>query len=83
MQVGKMDTLERRFEIECKLELEIASLDALRETEEQSRRLTSGALAILSSLEQRLATLRGTILPVYNETGSLQCQQHSKCQIIC
>lgn len=71
------DTSERRFEIQCKLESEIAALEALKEAEERSRKLTSGVLGILSSLEQRLATLRRTILPVYNETGNLQSQQHS------
>lgn len=78
MQLNKNDTSERRFEIECKLESEVAALDALRDTEERSRKLTSGVVAILTSLEQRLATLRRTILPVYNETGNLQAQQHSK-----
>ncbi|XP_015588992.1 exocyst complex component 7 [Cephus cinctus] len=76
MQAGQIDTSERRFEIECKLEAEIAGLIALKDAEEHSRKLTSGMVAILSSLEQRLATLRRTILPVYNETGNLQCQQH-------
>ncbi|XP_047363535.1 exocyst complex component 7 [Vespa velutina] len=71
------DTSERRFEIQCKLESEIAALEALKEAEERSRKLTSGVLGILSSLEQRLATLRRTILPVYNETGNLQSQQHN------
>lgn len=82
MQFNKSDTSERRFEIECKLESEIAALDALRDTEERSRKLTSGVVAILTSLEQRLATLRRTILPVYNETGNLQAQQHSKCYLL-
>ncbi|CAG5092801.1 Similar to Exo70: Exocyst complex component 7 (Drosophila melanogaster) [Cotesia congregata] len=77
MQFNKSDTSERRFEIECKLESEVAALDALRDTEERSRKLTSGVVAILTSLEQRLATLRRTILPVYNETGNLQAQQHN------
>lgn len=71
------DTSERRFEIQCKLESEIAALEALKDAEERSRKLTSGVLGILSSLEQRLATLRRTILPVYNETGNLQSQQHN------
>ena len=77
MQASRTDTSERRFEIECKLEGEIAALESLREAEERSRKLTSGAVAILSSLEQRLAMLRRTILPVYNETGNLQSQQQS------
>lgn len=77
MQAGRNDTSERRFEIECKLESEIAALEALRDAEEKSRKLTNGVVAILTSLEQRLATLRRTILPVYNETGNLQSQQHN------
>lgn len=77
MQTTHADTSERRFEIQCKLEAEITSLDALREAVERSRKLTGGMVGILSSLEQRLATLRRTILPVYNETGNLQSQQHS------
>ncbi|XP_034950146.1 exocyst complex component 7 [Chelonus insularis] len=77
MLSSRSDTSERRFEIECKLEAEIAVLDALRDAEEKSRKLTSGVVAILTSLEQRLATLRRTILPVYNETGNLQTQQHN------
>lgn len=78
MQTNRSDsTSERRFEIECKLEGEIAALEALRDAEERSRKLTSGVVAILTSLEQRLATLRRTILPVYNETGNLQAQQQS------
>lgn len=78
MQLSSEDTSERRFEIECKLEAEIAALKALKEAQEQNKKLTSGMIAILSSLEDRLATLRRTILPVYNETGNLQTQQHSK-----
>ncbi|XP_011304280.1 exocyst complex component 7 [Fopius arisanus] len=73
----KTDTSERRFEIECKLEAEMASMEALRDAEDRSKKLTSGMVAILGSLEQRLATLRRTILPVYNETGNLQCQQQN------
>ncbi|XP_008215816.1 exocyst complex component 7 [Nasonia vitripennis] len=77
MQLNSEDTSERRFEIECKLEAEIAVLEALKEVQEQSKKLTSGMVAILTSLEDRLATLRRTILPVYNETGNLQAQQHN------
>lgn len=77
MHATRADTSERRFEIQCKLESEITALEALKEAEERSRRLTSGVIGILSSLEDRLATLRRTILPVYNETGNLQTQQHS------
>ncbi|KAK2576636.1 hypothetical protein KPH14_005302 [Odynerus spinipes] len=77
MHTTLSDTSERRFEIQCKLESEIAALEALKDAEERSRKLTSGVLGILSSLEQRLATLRRTILPVYNETGNLQSQQHN------
>lgn len=77
MHTTRTDTSERRFEIQCKLESEIAALEALKEAEERSRRLTSGVVGILSSLEERLATLRRTILPVYNETANLQAQQHS------
>lgn len=77
MHATRADTSERRFEIQCKLESEISALEALKEAEERSRRLTSGVVGILSSLEDRLATLRRTILPVYNETGNLQAQQHS------
>lgn len=82
MHTTRADTSERRFEIQCKLESEIAALEALKEAEERSRRLTSGVVGILSSLEDRLATLRRTILPVYNETENLQAQQHSKHFII-
>ncbi|XP_050457701.1 exocyst complex component 7 isoform X2 [Cataglyphis hispanica] len=77
MHTTRSDTSERRFEIQCKLESEIAALEALKEAEERSRRLTSGVVGILSSLEERLATLRRTILPVYNETANLQAQQHN------
>ncbi|XP_026675245.1 exocyst complex component 7 [Ceratina calcarata] len=78
MQVPRADqTSERRFEIQCKLEAEIASLETLKEAEERSRRLTGNVVGILSSLEQRLATLRRTILPVYNETGNLQARQQN------
>ncbi|XP_032665755.1 exocyst complex component 7 [Odontomachus brunneus] len=77
MHATRTDTSERRFEIQCKLESEIAALEALKEAEERSRRLTNGVVGILSSLEERLATLRRTILPVYNETGNLQAQQHN------
>lgn len=73
----RSDTSERRFDIECKLEGEIASMEALRDAEDRSKKLTNGMVAILGSLEQRLATLRRTILPVYNETGNLQAQQHN------
>lgn len=77
LHTNRADTSERRFEIQCKLEAEIASLEALKEAEERSRKLTTSVVGILSSLEQRLATLRRTILPVYNETGNLQAQQHN------
>ncbi|XP_076177246.1 exocyst complex component 7 isoform X2 [Ptiloglossa arizonensis] len=77
MHSTKADTSERRFEIQCKLEAEIASLEVLKEAEERSRKLTNSVVGILSSLEQRLATLRRTILPVYNETGNLQSQQQN------
>jgi len=82
MHTTRVDTSERRFEIQCKLESEIAALEVLKEAEERSRRLTSGVVGILSSLEERLATLRRTILPVYNETGNLQAQQHSMYSIL-
>lgn len=78
MRLNQVVTSEHRFEIECKLETELASLETLRETQEQSQKLTSNMVSILSSLEDRLATLRRTIVPVYNETGSLQNQQFSK-----
>lgn len=81
MQLNSEDTSERRFEIECKLEAELAALESLKKVEEQSKKLTNGMVAILSSLEDRLATLRRTILPVYNETGNLQAQQHSKLKL--
>ncbi|XP_063971886.1 exocyst complex component 7 [Diachasmimorpha longicaudata] len=77
MQMTRSDTSERRFEIECKLEGEIAAIETLREAEDRSKKLTNGMVAILGSLEQRLTTLRRTILPVYNETGNLQSQQHN------
>lgn len=77
MHIARADTSEHRFEIQCKLEVEIASLEVLKEAEERSRKLTNNVVGILSSLEQRLATLRRTILPVYNETGNLQAQQQS------
>jgi hypothetical protein len=78
MQFNSSDTSKKRFEIECKLEAEFAALDALKEAQDQSKKLTNNMVAILSSLEDRLATLRRTILPVYNETGNLQNQMHSK-----
>lgn len=78
MQMNNGDTTERRFEVSCKLETELAALDALKDAEEQSKKLTNGMVNILSSLEDRLARLRRTILPVYNETGNLQTQQQSK-----
>lgn len=74
------ETSERRFEIECKLEADNTGLEALKGAQNRSQRLTSSMVAIISSLEERLATLRRTILPVYNETGNLQSQQHSKCE---
>ncbi|XP_011496854.1 PREDICTED: exocyst complex component 7 [Ceratosolen solmsi marchali] len=77
MQFNTNDTSKRRFEIECKLEAELASLETLKEAEDNSKKLTNNMVAILSSLEDRLATLRRTILPVYNETGNLQNQQHN------
>lgn len=77
MHIARPDTSERRFEVECKLETEIASLNALQDAVERSEKLTKGVVSILSSLEQRLATLRQTILPVYNETANLQTQLHS------
>lgn len=79
MQMTNDDTSERRFEVSCKLEAELAALDALKDAEQQSKKLTNGMVNILSSLEDRLARLRRTILPVYNETGNLQTQQQSKC----
>lgn len=72
------DTSERRFEIECKLEAEVGGLAALKAEIDRSQRVTGGIVGILSSLEQRLARLQRTILPVYTETGNLQRQQHGK-----
>lgn len=77
MIATKVDTSERRFEIECKLEAEIASLESWKESREYNNKLTNSMVSILSSLDQRLAKLRETIMPVYNETGSLQYQLHS------
>ncbi|XP_046738577.1 exocyst complex component 7 isoform X2 [Diprion similis] len=71
-----LDTSEHRFEIECKLEAEVAGLSALKAEIDRSKRVTGGIVGILSSLEQRLARLQRTILPVYTETGNLQRQQH-------
>ncbi|XP_046611003.1 exocyst complex component 7 isoform X1 [Neodiprion virginianus] len=71
-----LDTSEHRFEIECKLEAEATGLAALKAEIDHSKRVTGGIVGILSSLEQRLATLQRTILPVYTETGNLQHQQH-------
>lgn len=70
------DTSEHRFEIECKLEAEAGGLAALKAEIDRSKRVTDGIVGILSSLEQRLARLQRTILPVYTETGNLQRQQH-------
>ncbi|XP_012259118.2 exocyst complex component 7 [Athalia rosae] len=70
------DTSERRFEIECKLEAEVGGLATLKAEIDRSKRVTGGIVGILSSLEQRLARLQRTILPVYTETGNLQRQQH-------
>ncbi|XP_014236874.1 exocyst complex component 7 [Trichogramma pretiosum] len=75
MQLNSEDTSERRFEIECKLEAELAALETSKSAEEQNRKLTNGMINILTSLEDRLATLQSTILPVYNETSNLQRQQ--------
>lgn len=70
------DTSEHRFEIECKLEAEAGGLAAFKAEIERSKRVTGSIVGILSSLEQRLARLQCTILPIYTETGKLQCQQH-------
>lgn len=72
------DTSKRRFDIEEKLQEDIEALESLKEMEENSKKLTKGMVDILNSIEDRLATLRKTILPVYNETINLQKQQHSK-----
>lgn len=37
---------------------------------------------ILTTFEHRLGTLEQTILPVYNETETLQNRQHSMRQIV-
>lgn len=40
--------------------------------------LTKSMTKILTTFEHRLGTLEQTILPVYNETETLQNRQHSK-----
>ena len=71
------DTSKRRFDIEQKLEEDVTTLESLKEIEENSKKLTKGMVDILTSIEDRLATLRRTILPVYNETNNLQKQQQN------
>uniref|UniRef100_A0A1B6DEN9 Exocyst complex component 7 n=1 Tax=Clastoptera arizonana TaxID=38151 RepID=A0A1B6DEN9_9HEMI len=71
------DSSERKYEVEIKLEQETTKLEELKENVHKSNQLTKGIVGILSSFEERLGRLEQTILPVYNETGNLQCSQQN------
>lgn len=77
------DASKYRMELEGKLEQDIAALAELKETEDNAKKLITGMAVILSSIDDRLAALRKTILPVYSETNNLQKQQNSKFTYFC
>jgi len=77
MKLETQDPSDRRVEVEGRLEKELSKLAMIKENLQKSNNITNGMVSILSTFEKRLARLEETILPVYNETGSLQrCQQN-------
>lgn len=56
---------------------EQTNLSLLQERLAKSAQITKGIGNILNTFEQRLSRLEETILPVYNETESLQKAQYS------
>lgn len=68
--------MDRKIEIETKLDKERANLDLLKERIDKSSQITKNIDTILNTFEQRLLRLEDTILPVYNETENLQKSQH-------
>ncbi|XP_050311294.1 exocyst complex component 7 [Anthonomus grandis grandis] len=63
--------------IQSKYEKEQSNLLMLQERLAKSAQITKGIGNILNTFEQRLSRLEETILPVYNETESLQKAQHN------
>ncbi|CAG9773527.1 unnamed protein product [Ceutorhynchus assimilis] len=68
---------ESGLEILSKLEKEQTNLSLLQERLSKSAQITKGIGNILNTFEQRLSRLEETILPVYNETESLQKAQYN------
>lgn len=69
--------LDNTFQIESKLEKESANLAVLKERLDKYHNLSESMSKILTTFDQRLGKLEQTILPVYNETESLQKRQHN------
>ncbi|XP_066246690.1 exocyst complex component 7 isoform X2 [Euwallacea similis] len=68
---------EPGLEILHKLEKEQTNLSLLQERLSKSAQITKGIGTILNTFDQRLSRLEETILPVYNETESLQKAQYN------
>ncbi|XP_060523354.1 exocyst complex component 7 isoform X2 [Cylas formicarius] len=68
---------DREHEITNKLEKEQANLSLLQERLLKSGQITKSIGNILNTFEQRLSRLEETIVPVYNETESLQKAQYN------
>ena len=64
--------------ISVKLEQQKAMLMDVQSKLEKYHELSGAASTILTSFENRLLKLEGTILPVYNETEHLQRRQQSE-----
>lgn len=69
--------LEDKEDIEAKLQMELTGLSILKDTLQKSSQLTKSMNGILTSFDERLAKLEKTILPVYNDTSSLQRRQEN------
>lgn len=70
-----MVNLENSTQIESKLEQESGKLSQLKDHVDKFHDLSSSMSSILTKFEQRLGKLEQTILPVYNQTESLQKRQ--------
>lgn len=70
-----MINLDNTTQIESKLEQESGKLSQLKDHVDKFHDLSSSMSTILTKFEERLGKLEQTILPVYNQTESLQKRQ--------
>lgn len=72
-----MYTVERKFEIEMKLEKELSNVQKLRAAAARSSELAADVGNVLGACEQRLQQLEHVVLPLYGDTARLQQIHHN------